>query len=83
MQRLSASAAKAKAKRDLRYAKSADRKAKKAHSQREQRAAIKAGRSVKGKDFDHKRGKSVSVKSNRGNQGQGTKQEGGRKYNTN
>ena len=45
MQRLSASAAKAKAKRDLRYAKSADRKAKKAHSQREQRAAIKAGRS--------------------------------------
>jgi len=83
MQRLSASAAKAKARRDLRAAKSTDRKAKKAHSQREKRKAQKAGRSVKGKDFDHKRGKYVSVKSNRGNQGQGTKQEGGRKYNTN
>ena len=83
MQRLSASAAKAKAKRDLRYAKSADRKAKKAHSQRERRAAVKAGRTVKGKDFDHKRGKYVSVKSNRGNQGKGTKREGGRKYKTN
>ena len=80
MQRLSASAAKAKAKRDLRYAKSADRKAKKAHSQRERRAAIKNGVNVKGKDYDHKRGKYVSVKSNRGNQGKGTKREGGRKY---
>ena len=43
MQRLSASAAKAKARRDLRAAKSPDRKAKKAHSQRERRAAIKNG----------------------------------------
>tara|TARA_R110001592_G_scaffold121666_1_gene327610 strand:+ start:124 stop:375 length:252 start_codon:yes stop_codon:yes gene_type:complete len=83
VQRLSASAAKAKASRDLRYAKSPDRKAKKAHSQREQRKAIKSGQSVKGKDFDHKRGKYVSINSNRGNQGLGTKQEGGRKYNTN
>ena len=81
MQRLSASAAKAKARRDLRAAKSPDRKAKKAHSQRERRAAIKNGTSVQGKDYDHKRGKYVSVKSNRGNEGKGTKQEGGRKYN--
>ena len=44
------------------------------------RAAERAGRDVKGKDYDHKRGRYVSVKSNRGNQGKGTKREGGRKY---
>ena len=83
MQRLSAGAARAKASRDLRMAKTSDRKNKKAHSQREQRAAINAGKSVKGKDFDHKRGKYVSINSNRGNQGKGTKVEGGRSYRTN
>ena len=71
-QRLSAAAAKAKAVR----------RAKKAHSQRERRAAIKAGRNVANKDYDHKRQTYVSVKSNRGNEGKGTKKEGSKNYKT-
>ena len=81
-QRLSAAAAKAKAVRDLKYANSPDREAKRAHSQRERRAAVKAGRSVSGKDYDHKRQTFVSERSNRGNQGQGTKKEGNNNYKT-
>ena len=41
-----------------------------------EKAAKKAGKSLKGKDYDHKRSKFVSVKSNRGNEGKGTKKEG-------
>jgi len=78
-QKLSPAAAKAKAARDLRYAKTKDRKDKKAHAQREKR---KAGSRSNGKDYDHKRGKYVSVASNRGNEGEGTKKEGKRKYKT-
>jgi len=81
-QRLSASAAKAKAARDLAYAKSPARRAKKAHAQREKRAAIKAGTYVAGKDYDHKRQKYVSRESNRGNEGDGTKKEGNNNYST-
>ena len=81
-QRLSASAAKAKAIRDLKYAKSPARRAKKAHAQRKKRAAIKAGTYVKGKDYDHKRQKYVDVASNRGNEGEGTKKEGNNNYST-
>jgi hypothetical protein len=36
-----------------------------------------------GQDYDHKRQKFVSVKSNRGNEGLGTKHERGNNYNTN
>ena len=81
-QRLSAAAAKAKAVRDLAYANSPVREAKRASSQREKRAAIKAGTYVKGKDYDHKRGKYVSIASNRGNEGEGTKKEGNNNYKT-
>ena len=76
-QKLSPAAAAKKKARDKKYAMTATRKAKKAENQRRRR---KAGASANGKDYDHKRGKFVSVKSNRGNQGNGTKKEGSRKY---
>jgi len=75
-QKLSRRAASAKKKRDLAFAKTAARKRKKAENQRLRRAAKKAGKSLKGKDYDHKRNRFVSVKSNRGNEGKGTKREG-------
>ena len=75
-QRLSAAAAKAKAIRDLAYANSPARKAKRAYNQRKRRAAIKAGINIEGKDWDHKDGKFKSVHANRGNDGEGTKKEG-------
>lgn len=78
-QQLSPAARRRKAARDKAYAMTADRKAKKAHSQRERR---KNPDQAKGQDFDHKRQRFVSVKSNRGNEGIGTKHEGGQKYNT-
>ena len=81
-QKLSPTAKRDKAARDLAYAKSPARRAKKAHSQRERRAAIKAGRNVANKDYDHKRQTYVSVKSNRGNEGKGTKKEGSKNYKT-
>ena len=79
-QKLSPTAKRMKAARDKRAAMTPDRRAKKAENQRKRRAAIKAGRDVEGKDFDHKRRKYVSVSSNRGNEGQGTKKEGNRRY---
>jgi len=82
MQKLSPTARRDKAARDLAFAKSPARKAKKAHAQREQRAAIKAGTYVKGKDYDHKRQKYVDVASNRGNEGEGTKKERNNNYKT-
>mgnify|MGYP001468722388 CR=1 FL=1 len=74
-QKLSLKARAAKAARDLRYANSTDRKQKRADSQKKRRAAKKAGRSLTGKDYDHKDGKFKSVKANRGNDGKGTKKE--------
>ena len=38
-------------------------------------AAKKAGKNIKGKDYDHKKKKFVSIKKNRGNYGKGTKKE--------
>ena len=81
-QKLSLTAKKAKAKRDLERAKRKDRKDKKAENQRKRRAAKKKGKNVKGKDFDHKDRKFKSVKKNRGNDGKGTKREGKKKYKT-
>ena len=79
-QKLSKKARLAKAKRDLAFAKSPSRRRKKAENQRKRRAAIKAGKSVKGKDYDHKDKKFKSIKKNRGNDGKGTKREGSAKY---
>jgi len=79
-QKLSPLAAKKKAARDLAFAKSFARKKKKAENQRKRRAAIKAGKNIKGKDYDHKDNKFKSVKKNRGNDGKGTRREGSAKY---
>ena len=74
-QKLTATARRMKAIRDKRAAMTADRRKKKAENQRKRRAAIKAGKNIKGKDYDHKDGKLKSVKANRGNDGKGTKKE--------
>lgn len=81
-QKLSATAQRAKAARDLAYANSPARKAKRAENQRLRRAAEKSGKDIKGKDFDHKTRTFKTVASNRGNDGEGTKKEGKRNYKT-
>ena len=53
-----------------------DRKRKKAHSQRVRRAAIKKGKKIKGKDWDHKDGRFETIARNRANDGKGTKERG-------
>lgn len=78
-QKLSPKAAKAKAERDLAYAKTDDRRAKKADSQRRRRAEPNVS---KGKDWDHKNQRWESPAQNRGNDGLGTKIEKGKKYKT-
>ena len=78
-QQLSPQARRGKAARDKAYAMSPARKAKKAHAQRERR---KNPTEAIGQDYDHKRQKFVSVKSNRGNEGLGTRRESGNNYNT-
>ena len=75
-QKLSPSAAKKKADRDLTAAKSPYRKAAKADSQKKHRDSPVN----KNKDYDHKSGSFKSVKANRGNDGKGTKVEGNAKY---
>jgi hypothetical protein len=75
-QKLSPKAAKAKAERDLAFAKTDERREKKAHSQRMRRKDPNG----KGKDWDHEDGRWESVKQNRGNEGEGTKKESGKKY---
>jgi len=77
MSKLSAKARAAKKKRDLAYAKTDDRRRKKAHNQRERRKAAKkyGKRWLIGKDYDHKDKRFESVKKNRGNDGKGTKKE--------
>ena len=74
-QKLTATAKRQKAIRDKKAAMTGRRK-KKAENQRKRRAAKKAGKNIKGKDYDHKDNKFKSVKANRGNDGKGTKQEG-------
>ena len=61
--------------RHLAFAKTFARKKKKAENQRKRRAAVKAGKNINGKDYDHKDKKFKSIKANRGNDGKGTKKE--------
>ena len=75
-QKLSPSAAKKKADRDLAMAKTPYRRAAKADSQMKHRNSPIS----KGKDYDHKSGTFKSVKANRGNNGKGTRIEGKSKY---
>ena len=74
-QKLTATAKRMKAIRDKRAAMTAGRRKKKAENQRIRRKAIKEGKDIKGKDYDHKDGKFKSIKANRGNDGNGTKKE--------
>jgi len=74
-QRLSTTGRRAKLARDLAFAKTPLRRAKKAENQRLRRAAIKAGTNIEGKDYDHKDKKFKPVEANRGNDGTGTKNE--------
>ena len=75
MAKLSKVAAKRKAIRDKKAAMMPDRKRKKAENQRKRRKAIKQGKNIRGKDYDHKTKKFTSIKNNRGNRGKGTKKE--------
>ena len=74
-QKLSLRARAAKKRRDLKTANSARRKKMRAENQRKRRAAIKAGKNIRGKDYDHKTKKFTSIKANRGNRGHGTRNE--------
>ena len=74
-QKLTPKAKADKKKRDLAFAKTFARKKKKAENQRKRRAATKAGKNIKGKDYDHTKKKFVSVKANRGGHGKGTKKK--------
>jgi hypothetical protein len=78
-QRLSPQARRDKAARDKAYAMTPDRRAKKAHAQREARANPSA---AEGKDYDHKDQRWESPAQNRGNDGEGTKKEGSKNYKT-
>ena len=75
-QKLTPTARRMKAIRDKKAAMTASRRKKKAENQRKRRKAIKEGKNIKGKDYDHKKKKFVSVKKNRGYYGKGTKKEG-------
>ena len=74
-QKLSPTARRRKLARDLAAAKTPSRRAKKAENQRLRRAAKKRGVKLDGKDYDHKDRKFKTIKSNRGNDGEGTKKE--------
>jgi len=75
-QKLSLVAARAKAIRDKAFAMTPERRAKKAEDQRRHRADPKG----KGMDWDHEDGRWETAKQNRGNDGNGTKSESGKKY---
>jgi hypothetical protein len=74
-QKLSIKARAAKKIRDLAAANTTRRKKMRAENQRKRRAAIKAGKSIKGKDYDHKTKRFITIKANRGNRGHGTRNE--------
>ena len=74
-QNLSVGARAAKEARDLAYAKTPDRRAKKAENQVLRRSSKKIGVNISGIDYDHNDGKFKAVKANRGNDGIGTKNE--------
>ena len=76
-QKLSPAASKAKAARDLAFAKTPARRNKKADAQRRRIAAPHA---AKGKDWDHASQRWESPKENRGNGNKGTKSEGNSTY---
>ena len=74
-QKLSKKAKAAKKARDKKTAMTPRRRRMKAENQRLRKAAKKKGRNLKGKDYDHKTKRFITVKKNRGNRGKGTKKE--------
>ena len=74
-QKLSKKAKAAKRKRDLATANTRKREKMRAENQRKRRKAIKKGKNIKKKDYDHTKKKFVSVKANRGGHGRGTKKK--------
>jgi hypothetical protein len=64
-QNLSKKALLAKRKRDLAAAMTPRRRKMKAENQRKRRAAIKAGKNIDGKDYDHNTKSFISIKRNR------------------
>ena len=74
-QKLSKRAKAAKRKRDLATANTRKREKMRAENQRKRRKAIKQGKNIKGKDYDHTKKRFVSVKANRGGHGRGTKKK--------
>tara|TARA_R100000655_G_scaffold29334_1_gene59186 strand:+ start:132 stop:365 length:234 start_codon:yes stop_codon:yes gene_type:complete len=74
-QKLSKRAKAAKRKRDLATANTRKREKMRAENQRKRRKAIKKGKNIKKKDYDHTKKKFVSVKANRGGHGKGTKKK--------
>ena len=74
-QKLSLRALVAKRKRDLAAANTPRREKMRAENQRKRRKAIKNGKNIKCKDYDHTKKKFVSVKANRGGHGKGTKKK--------
>ena len=74
-QKLSLRALLAKRKRDLAAANTPRREKMRAENQRKRRKAIKNGKNIKVKDYDHTKKRFVSVKANRGGHGKGTKKK--------
>ena len=74
-QKLSLRALVAKRKRDLAAANTPRREKMRAENQRKRRKAIKNGKNIKGKDYDHTKKRFVSVKANSGGHGKGTKKK--------
>ena len=74
-QKLSLRALVAKRKRDLAAANTPRREKMSAENQKKRRKAIKNGKNIKGKDYDHTKKRFVSVKANRGGHGKGTKKK--------
>ena len=73
--KLSLRALVAKRKRDLAAANTPRREKMRAENQKKRRKAIKNGKNIKGKDYDHTKKRFVSVKANRGGHGKGTKKK--------
>ena len=72
-QKLTSRALAAKRKRDLAAANTRRREKMRAENQRKRRKAIKAGKKIKNKDYDHTKKRFVSIKANRGGHGKGTR----------
>ena len=72
-QKLTSRALAAKRKRDLAAANTRRREKMRAENQRKRRKALKAGKNIKNKDYDHTKKRFVSIKANRGGHGRGTR----------